>query len=81
MQYKPIENCDVENAILEKDFNLGATTYHEYSFLSPNYMPNKIQIVNKRYDINYSASKTLQHYVTLSDLLFCTQKHYHLSTQ
>jgi len=29
MQYKSIEYCHVENAILEKDFNLGATTYHE----------------------------------------------------
>jgi len=83
MQYKLIENCDVKNAILEKekDFNLGATTYCEYSFLSLNYMLHKIQIVNKRYDINYNESKTLQHYVTLSHFLFCAQKHYHLSTQ
>jgi hypothetical protein len=29
MQYELIENCHVENPILEKDFNLGATTYHE----------------------------------------------------
>jgi len=26
MQYKPIENCHVENPILGKDFNLGATS-------------------------------------------------------
>jgi hypothetical protein len=44
-------------------------------------MLHKIQIVNKRYDINYSESKTLQHYVTLPHLLFCAQKHYHISTQ
>jgi hypothetical protein len=29
MQYKLIENCHVENAIFEKDLNLGVTTYHE----------------------------------------------------
>jgi len=27
MQYKPIKNCHVENAILAKDFNLGAIDF------------------------------------------------------
>jgi hypothetical protein len=44
-------------------------------------MLHKIQIVNKRYDINYYESKTLQHYLTLSHFLFYAQKHYRISTQ
>jgi len=43
MQYKPIENCEMENAILGKDFNLGAISFlfhiftHVYHIL-PNWL-------------------------------------------
>jgi len=43
-------------------------------------MLHKIQIVNKRYDINYNESKTLQHYLTLSHLLFCAQTLSYINT-
>jgi hypothetical protein len=35
MQYKPIESCHVENAILRKDFNLGATNsfFHVFTLV------------------------------------------------
>jgi hypothetical protein len=33
MEYKPIENCLVENAVLGKEFNLGATG--SFFMLSP----------------------------------------------
>jgi hypothetical protein len=26
MQYKPVENCHMENAVFKKDFNLGTTS-------------------------------------------------------
>jgi len=32
MEYKPIENYHVENAILGKDFNLGATSFLFHAF-------------------------------------------------
>jgi len=33
VQYKPIENCHMENTILEKDFNLGAidSLFHAFT--------------------------------------------------
>jgi hypothetical protein len=36
MQYKPIEDCHVENAILRKDFNLGTTSsiFHVFTLMS-----------------------------------------------
>jgi hypothetical protein len=35
MQYKPIENCHMENAILGKDFNLGTTNsfFHVFNLV------------------------------------------------
>jgi hypothetical protein len=32
MQHKPTKNCHVENAILRKDFNLGATSSFFHAF-------------------------------------------------
>jgi hypothetical protein len=32
MQYQPIENYHVENAILGKDFNLGVTSFLFHAF-------------------------------------------------
>jgi len=32
MQYKPIENCQVENVILVKDYNLGITSFLFHAF-------------------------------------------------
>jgi hypothetical protein len=32
MQYKPIENCHVKNAILGKDFNLSVTRFFFHVF-------------------------------------------------
>jgi hypothetical protein len=33
MQYKLIENCHMENAVLGKDFNLGATSSFFHAFI------------------------------------------------
>jgi hypothetical protein len=33
MQYKSIENCHVENVVLWKDFNLGATGFFFHDFI------------------------------------------------
>jgi len=38
------------------------------SFFSPSYILYKIQIVNKKYGINFNERETLQHYVTLSHI-------------
>ncbi len=33
MQYKPIENYHVENAVVGKDFNLGMTSFLFHAFI------------------------------------------------
>jgi hypothetical protein len=40
MQYKPIKNYHMENAILGKDFNLGATRFffHAFTLISISYV-------------------------------------------
>jgi hypothetical protein len=37
MQYKPIENYHMENVVLKKDFNLGATSFFFHAFTHMDY--------------------------------------------
>jgi hypothetical protein len=43
MHYEQIENCHVENEVLGKDFNLGATTFY-FMFSPPTIFFKGIQI-------------------------------------
>ncbi len=41
MQYKPIENYHVENTVLGKDFNFGATSSLFHAFTQGSLKPSK----------------------------------------